>query len=226
MLRTFGSTAHSNCQHNIEATRSIASLRAIQQSQQHGAKAPCGESIMSETISTNAASNVAKASDAKHPIVAKAPTKKILRDVSKQTNTQPKVAWEPIGDGVKAQATIEHVNENNVHALFSCKPDETSKLRYQFDVTYDFTHVARETLVMLAVKTVNIMVQANWRKAPDVEKFDVAKWKHFDVQHDVLATRGNGRTPVDPNVAAVRALIRATNMTEAQALKIIAEHQK
>lgn len=161
---------------------------------------------MSET--TVVENKVAQAQVETKTVQPKVETKRVLKPVA----PQPKV------EQPKAAKLLE-VKGKKVRATFTVKANEEATNDVACDVTFDFSQCSEEDVLKLATASVRISYQAQLRRMGDAEMQRVAKTTQVvDVQRDILNA---ARQSVDETTKAVRALARASGMSEQDARKHI-----
>ena len=123
----------------------------------------------------------------------------------------------PEGEKFSATASPQVDNPDVYDIRFAIRADKDAP-RYEVRVTADFSGVAREQLIDLALYDVKVRLQAELRSMGE-GMFRIPQPMRVDVLGDLI---NKGRTPVDPVVRARRALA-ALGITEAQITEMLSQ---
>lgn len=160
-------------------------------------------------------------------------TRRVLEDVSKKgnnvakmTRSTAKVAQtgkrQPLGADESAKTEMTVISDNIVKADYTFRLDGKSKDRYPITTEFDFSNCSRQELLELATASVRITTQAKLRAMGD-GALNPNVYQKVDVKSDILDTT---RREVDPIQSAIRALVRATGMTEEKARAMVEKELK
>ena len=106
--------------------------------------------------------------------------------------------------------SLEFLSGKKVKSTFSFRQNATSP-RYAKEVTYDFSGLSEQQLLELAVKTVQIRVQAMLRALDPAVMLDASILTEIDVLKDVVNSE---KKQSDPDTKAIRSLMAATGCTQ------------
>jgi len=106
--------------------------------------------------------------------------------------------------------SLEFLSGKKVKSTFSFRQNATSP-RYAKEVTYDFSGLNERQLLELAVRTVQIKVQAMLRALDPAVMLDATVLTEVDVLRDVINSE---KKTADPDTKAIRSLMAATNCSE------------
>ncbi len=115
-----------------------------------------------------------------------------------------------IPDDASFSNSIEFVGNKKIKSTFSFRRNAESP-RYAKEVTYDFSGLTEEQVLELAVRTIQIKVQAMLRALDPAVMLDASVLTEIDVLKDVLNSEKRGP---DPDTKAIRSLMAATGCSE------------
>lgn len=109
--------------------------------------------------------------------------------------------------------SIEFVGNKKIKSTFSFRRNAESP-RYAKEIVYDFSGLNENQVLELAVRTIQIKVQAMLRALDPTTMLDASILNEIDVLNDVVNSE---KKSADPDTKAIRSLMAATGCDETTA---------
>lgn len=106
--------------------------------------------------------------------------------------------------------SLEFVGNKKIKSTFSFRRNAESP-RYAKEIIYDFSGLSEQQVLELALRTVQIKVQAMLRALDPTVMLDASVLTEIEVLKDVLNSE---KKAADPDTQAIRSLMKATGCTE------------
>lgn len=139
------------------------------------------------------------------------------RAMAKMTQPKAQTSRTPLAADAVAKRSFLLLDDNKVKAEYTFRVDEKSKDRYPIVTVFDFGNCSREDILFLAASSVRITVQGKLRSMGN-SALDASTYATVDVKSEVCEAQ---KSQVDETIRGIRALARATGVSEARAREII-----